>query len=488
MKRLVFCLVFGCAAVLSFCREFKKTVVPAPFEYAAYVAPYDFAGCIEKVVLNAGREILEADVNVLDFDFKVCLYSSKNDEGESGENVVPGGIEIVKSHKKIAEAYLSDSLGLPSVSRTSRFITLKLAVSPEDYASPFETLPFLNDEKFCTYRIENSKLNLNISTRAGIACPDACAFTTGTFVFEDEESPSADEEAEKISLEYAHFVPQKSSDSAGRKIPLIVFFHGMNESGTDIAKPLYSIKTTALTKKQIQSHFGENGAAVLLPQCPTGWLEITEKDPFGNRLWAVTDINKPLRRASKAINDFLEKKLSVKGNYVEESSPVSYYTPAVKALIDDFIKNNPQIDTSRIYVGGCSAGGFMCLNMMIQYPDFFAAGFPICEAFPDERICNSDIEKLASKPLWFTLSLNDETVKPEKNTLPTVERLKSAGAGNLHSKYFVKVADTTGKFKNEDGEPFEYEGHCSWIYLFNDEISDGNLNLFDWLALQRNGK
>ena len=113
MKRSVFCLAFGCAAVLSFCREFKKTVVPAPFEYAAYVAPYDFAGCIEKVVLNAGREILEADVNVLDFDFKVCLYSSKNDEDESGESVVPGGIEILKSHKKITEAYLSDSLGLP---------------------------------------------------------------------------------------------------------------------------------------------------------------------------------------------------------------------------------------------------------------------------------------------------------------------------------------------------------------------------------------
>lgn len=250
---------------------------------------------------------------------------------------------------------------------------------------------------------------------------------------------------------------------------------------------MYSIKTTALTKKQIQSHFGSSGAAVLLPQCPTGWLEITDLDPFGNRLWVVADIKKPLRMASKAIKDFLSKKLDLKTENISEKTPVSYYTLAVKSLIDDFIKQNPQIDTSRIYVGGCSAGGFMTLNMMIQYPEFFAAAFPICEAFPDERISKDDIKKLAEKPMWFTVSLNDQTIKPEKNTLMTVERLKNAGAKNIHSKYFVKVLDTTGKFKNEQNEPWEYDGHSSWIYLFNDEIFDGKLNLFDWLSGQRNG-
>ena len=30
-------------------------------------------------------------------------------------------------------------------------------------------------------------------------------------------------------------------------------------------------------------------------------------------------------------------------------------------------------------------------------------------------------------------------------------------------------------------KPYEYGGHESWIYLLNDECSDGSLNLYDWL-------
>ncbi len=467
MKRILIALFFIVFSTSVFCREFKKTASPLKSSYVACVAPYDFGGCIEKIVINAGREILETDVCADDFDIKLCFSSSK-EEGQ--------GLYVVRAHKKAKEAYLSDSLGLPSVAKVSSYITLKLFCTPDDYLSPFDQIPIIDDGKFNKLKIENSKLNLSITDRTELVCPDASVFTCGTYDFEDG--------AEKIQMEYAQFVPQSQKKE---KIPLIVFFHGISESGTDILKPLYSIKTTALTKKQIQSHFGSSGAAVLLPQCPTGWLEITDLDPFGNRLWVVADIKKPLRRASKAINDFLSKKLDLKTGNVSEKTPVSYYTLAVKSLIDDFIKQNPQIDTSRIYVGGCSAGGFMTLNMIIQYPDFFAAAFPVCEAFPDERISDDDIKKLAEKPIWFTVSLNDQTIKPEKNTLMTVERLKNAGAKNIHSKYFVSVQDTSGKFKNEQNEPWEYDGHSSWIYLFNDEISDGELNLFDWLSRQRNG-
>ena len=31
----------------------------------------------------------------------------------------------------------------------------------------------------------------------------------------------------------------------------------------------------------------------------------------------------------------------------------------------DFLKKHPEIDRDRIYVGGCSAGGYMTMNMMI---------------------------------------------------------------------------------------------------------------------------
>lgn len=130
----------------------------------------------------------------------------------------------------------------------------------------------------------------------------------------------------------------------------------------------------------------------------------------------------------------------------------------------------------------------MTLNMMIQYPDFFAAAFPVCEAFPDGRLSSSDIKKLAGKPLWFVVSKSDTTIEPENYTFPTVKRLEEAGAKNLHHTYFEKVLDTSGSFLNNDKSgPYEYDGHESWIYVFNDEVSDGSLSLFSWLARQANG-
>ncbi|MFC2457089.1 MAG: hypothetical protein ACFNQD_05640, partial [Prevotella intermedia] len=71
----------------------------------------------------------------------------------------------------------------------------------------------------------------------------------------------------------------------------------------------------------------------------------------------------------------------------------------------------------RIYVGGCSAGGYMTLNMLLQYPGFFAAAFPVCEAYPDKKITDSQLGELSKVPLWFTRSKDDETIKMENPIL-----------------------------------------------------------------------
>ena len=96
---------------------------------------------------------------------------------------------------------------------------------------------------------------------------------------------------------------------------MIIFFHGIGESGTDIYKPLLEIKSSALIQKKIQSYFAD-GAAVLIPQCPTGWLEITELDPFGNRLWVPVDINGTIDKVTMPVVKFLSK------IFTEEIEPV----------------------------------------------------------------------------------------------------------------------------------------------------------------------
>ena len=66
----------------------------------------------------------------------------------------------------------------------------------------------------------------------------------------------------------------------------------MGESGTNIYQVLFGTKTTALADKKIQGCFPD-GCAILAPQCPTGWLETTDKGPGNARVWAPVDKNAP---------------------------------------------------------------------------------------------------------------------------------------------------------------------------------------------------
>lgn len=79
---------------------------------------------------------------------------------------------------------------------------------------------------------------------------------------------------------------------------------------------------------------------------------------------------------------------------------------------------------------------------------------------------------------------NDTTVKPEDYEAPTIERLKKIG-GNIHISVFDDVHDTTGLYTTEDGAPYQYMGHWSWLYFFNNECSDNGTNLWEWMAAQK---
>ena len=132
--------------------------------------------------------------------------------------------------------------------------------------------------------------------------------------------------------------------------------------------------------------------------------------------------------------------------------------------------------------------------MMIQNTEIFAAAFPICEYYLDSKITENQIKNLAKKPLWFIYALEDDTVKPEKTSIPTIKRLKEAGATNLHISEFRNVVDLSGKYllnpsadRTDDdyGLPYEYDAHSSWIYVMNDRCSENEISLFKWLSEQK---
>ena len=268
--------------------------------------------------------------------------------------------------------------------------------------------------------------------------------------------------AEGYTLTYKGYEPDALRED-GVKNPLVIWLHGMGEGGTDPDIALLGNDVTELGNPQIQSHFvkgQQKGAYVLAAQTPTMWMN----SGTGSNNGGVGH---------------------------------SIYTKTLKSLIDKFIADNGDIDTNRIYVGGCSNGGYMTMEMAITYGNFFRAFYPCCEAYSDSFVEDEDIAKLKDLPIWFIHAANDTTVDATQFVIPTYQRLHRAGAKDLHFSYFTDVRGTQG---NEAGN--NYMGHYSWIYIFRDEVAldqadpeniaapsteavkdkDGNtVNLFDWM-------
>lgn len=242
---------------------------------------------------------------------------------------------------------------------------------------------------------------------------------------------------------YASYAPK------GKNLPLVIWLHGAGEGGEDPSIALLGNKVTALVSDEFQNAMG-GAAYVLAPQTPTFWLQYNEQ-----------------------------------GDWQNNPGTLSVYTQTLKELIDAFVAEHPDIDTNRIVIGGCSNGGYMTMNMVMQYPDYFAAAYPICEAYRDSGITDEQLASIQNVPLWFIYAKNDTTVLPQDFEEPTIARLKAIGA-NLHTSIFEDVHDTSGKYKGEDGAPYQYMGHWSWLYFFNNECTDDTTgeNLWSWLGKQ----
>lgn len=270
--------------------------------------------------------------------------------------------------------------------------------------------------------------------------------------------------AGKETLTYASYEPW-SLKGDGVANPLVIWLHGGGEGGIDVSITLLGNEVVSLIRPDIQSHFttegGAGGAYVLSIQCPTMWMG-----------------------TSKGF---------CHGDYP------SLYADLLKSCIDDFIDRHPDVDRNRIYLGGCSNGGFMTVHMLIRNPRYFAAAYPTCEAYTDEYISDKEINILAEENIWFVQSYDDTTVDAKTHCIPTFQRLVKAGAKNV----WMSMFETVEGIDNPGQKLF---GHFSWCYLFNDAVTmsqeqsegevkptnngggtvapQGHANIFEWMNAQ----
>lgn len=274
---------------------------------------------------------------------------------------------------------------------------------------------------------------------------------------------------------------------------LIVWFHGNGEgdfptkdTSNNIAQVLANRGTVAWASEEAQAIFGD--ATVMAFQAPS--------------MWYLATMDGLLEQAYDEIQDVVAE-------------------------------NN--VDPEKIYVSGCSAGGFMTTRMIIAYPDLFKAAMISCPALDiadlraEQEGATPTDEELASlkdakTKIWLVQGETDSSVNPE-DCSKRVWAAITDGADPIGAEYegaegiasgFTTAETADDKYKislyktvdledkegtlgdtrpmgmivcaedyDQDGEfeEVKYNDHWSWIFTLRNNPEDAaGEHIWEWAA------
>lgn len=405
--------------------------------YTAFIKGDDWGCGVNKILLSLDHKIDQ--VNNLSF-----VVKEKKLTTDYCDTLYP----IIESiiYRTVTNVYLVDYSG-QITSEPSNFIMIEMKISPAE-GNP---LLFSMQTQYNTY---NDLYELDIMIADGHEMTSLGQKVKQINIAKKmkDKITSADlfeealyESCDGVSYKYAAYNPVQASET------LVVWLHGLGEGGTINTDPYITVlanKVSSLAGQEFQNTIG--GANILVPQCPTFWMDKT--------------------------GDSLATKFT-------EADGTSYYCDSLHELINFYRK---ETKSEKVIITGCSNGGYMTMLMALKYGKEYNAYVPICEAFLNEKISDEEIKQLKKLPIFFIYSRDDDVVAPETHELPTIRRLLGAGASNVHTFVSKHVIDTSGRFNDKDGEPLRYSGHWSWIYFFNNEaVSDCcGIRVWQWMAQQ----
>jgi predicted peptidase len=274
-------------------------------------------------------------------------------------------------------------------------------------------------------------LEYTITQQAPLRQGDGSPLTFASFRqgrLRDREVDAFSYHVSKSDMKYRLYSPATTSKA---KKPLIVWLHGGGEGGS-LVDDYYDNETTlranrgalGFATEEAQRIFGD--AYVVAPQAFSFWIE------DGDR-----------------------------------------YAPLIKEIVDEVARRH-RVDRDRIYVAGCSNGGFMTLKLTALYKGLFAASVPICGVVQPfgpsgERLVTDRELRGITTPTWLVTSLDDTTVAPEPNTV-------------LASQLIPGAKKTL--YENVTWNGYRYSGHWSWIYVARNDPRMGNTSIWQWMARQ----
>jgi predicted peptidase len=182
----------------------------------------------------------------------------------------------------------------------------------------------------------------------------------------------------------------KSYDPS-KRYPLVVFFHGAGERGSDNRQQLIH----GMADFAADDVREEYPCFVIAPQCPDGeqWVNV----PWTSDRHDMPAQPSTAMRLTFALVDSLAKELS--------------------------------IDPNRLYVTGLSMGGFGVWDAIQREPKFFAAAVPICGG-GDTSLADA----IKHLPIWAFHGDGDTTVKTQRSR-DMIAALKAAGGQPRYTEY-----------------------------------------------------
>ena len=191
------------------------------------------------------------------------------------------------------------------------------------------------------------------------------------------------------TLNYRLYLPKPVS--AGKRLPVVRFFHGAGERGTNnVSQLVHGVLPI------IRHGMAANDPAIVLaPQCPSGmqWVDV----PWGAKRHALPP--KPSLPMGLAL-----------------------------ALLRDKLATLPA-DPARVYVTGISMGGYGTWDAIQRHPELFAAAIPICGG--GDTACAPALKTL---PIWIFHGDKDGAV-PVERSRDMFQALQACGSKAQYREY-----------------------------------------------------
>ncbi len=220
------------------------------------------------------------------------------------------------------------------------------------------------------------------------------------------------------ALDYCYYSPVGENDST--KYPVVIFLHGIGHADYEGAQ-LDDSDMPYWASSELQSRFDCGGAYILLPRAPENKLVY----------WGTTLIN-PL-----------------------------------KDLIDDFIETHgDNVDSSKIFIGGSSAGGEMTWDMITSFPEYFAGAFPIAAT---GSVSEDEVSACSQVAIWMIASKKDPVVNYSVITTPLWNTVCESNLRpqNCRLSTFTDVVEPSGNSASDNH-------HLAKVVTYDLHMLDGS--------------